>query len=165
MAGTKGRSGTGNKKSIAELKLTGTYRAHRHDGHELPDGSMVKPEPSIVGDYRVDREQTFKRFAEILHDQQLTDEVDSFIVTQLTDTYCAYVQVSELLATEGLDARIGSKLALVQQTELAKVLRELLSEFRLTPSTRAAQTRTDIKNAKVADDPVGSFLSKPTLVK
>jgi len=163
MAGTKGRSGGSNKKSIADLRLSGTYVAGRHDGHELDDSTLVQPEPSITGDFTVDRAAVFNRFASILHEQQLTSDVDSFIITQITDTYCAYVQVSQVIVDGGIDAQVGPKLAVVLQADLAKVLRELLGEFRLTPSTRAAHTRA---SKVVADDPIASFMgSKPTLVK
>jgi phage terminase small subunit len=165
MAGTKGHSGGHNKKSIAELKLTGAFRAVRHAGHELTDGSLVQPEPSIVNNFTIDREQTFKRFASLLHEQQLTDDVDSFIVTQLTDTYCAYVGVSEILHTGGIEARVGQKLAVSLQAELGKTLRELLGEFRLTPSTRAQATRTAAASTDDADDPIMNFMGgRPSIV-
>jgi hypothetical protein len=165
MAGTKGRSGGGARKSIEQLKLDGTYRAIRHDGHELSDGVQVTPEASITNDFTVDREAVFTRFAEILHEQQLTSDVDSIIVTQLTDTYCAYVQASEFVVVNGIEAKLGPKLAVSVQSELARTIRELLAEFRLTPSTRAKATRDSNAESKDSADPVGDFLAKPKLVK
>tara|TARA_R110000744_G_scaffold48033_3_gene105360 strand:- start:682 stop:1179 length:498 start_codon:yes stop_codon:yes gene_type:complete len=163
MSGVKGRSGGNNRKSIEELKLQGTYEHGRHAGHELKDSTKVKPEASILGDFNVDRKAIFNRFAEILHDQQLTAAEDSFIVSQLTDTYCSYVQVSEVLVVDGVEAKVGNKLAITLQMEIAKELRSLLAEFRLSPSTRAQGTRDASKEAK--DDPVGAFLGKPKLIQ
>ena len=158
MAGVKGRSGGANRKSIEELKLQGTYEHGRHAGHELENSTKVKPEASILGDFNVDRKAIFNRFAEILHDQQLTATEDSFIVSQLTDTYCSYIQVSEVLAVDGVEAKLGNKLAITLQMEIAKELRSILAEFRLSPSTRAQGIRTASKAD--ANDPVGMFLGK-----
>ncbi len=158
MSGVKGRSGGNNRKSIEELKLQGTYEHGRHAGHELKDSTKVKPEASILGDFNVDRKAIFNRFAEILHDQQLTATEDSFIVSQLTDTYCSYIQVSEVLAVDGVEAKLGNKLAITLQMEIAKELRSILAEFRLSPSTRAQGIRTASKAD--ANDPVGMFLGK-----
>jgi Holliday junction resolvasome RuvABC DNA-binding subunit len=59
---------------------------------------------------------------------------------------------------------VGRKLAINLMMELSKELRILLGEYHLTPSTRAAKSRSS-DAVDEADDPVAAFLGKPQLVK
>ena len=67
MAGQKGRSGGHNKKSMAEHKLDGTYRAVRHAGIEQENAIQVKPEQYITNDYTTDKAELFDRFSALLY--------------------------------------------------------------------------------------------------
>jgi P27 family predicted phage terminase small subunit len=51
MAGAKGRSGGHNRKSVAQLKLEGTYRADRHGGRDGVVAPKGRPTPpaSLAG--------------------------------------------------------------------------------------------------------------------
>ena len=166
MAGVKGRSGGGLRKSVAEHKLNGTYRGNRHGGILQENAQMVEPESYINNS--TTKAQLFKRFSELLHNEGLTSgEVDSLYISQIVDLYDAYTQAADVYNTEGVAARVGPKLAITLMIELQKELRIQLGEYALTPSTRAAKARTkDTAATDVADDPVADFLNtKPRLVK
>ena len=165
MAGVKGRSGR-PMKPISEHKLDGTYRGHRHDGILQDDPKLVGPEGYITSDYTTDKAKLFARFSELLHNEGLTSgQVDSIYISQIVDLYAAYVEASAIYADEGVGARVGSKLAITLMIELQKELRIQLGEYALTPSTRAAKSRTKGDKA-VAEDPIADFLNtKPRLVK
>lgn len=167
MAGVKGRSGGQNKKSLAEHKLDGTYRAVRHSGIEQENAVQVEPEQYITNNYTTDKAQLFTRFSELLYNEGLTSgEVDSLYISQIVDLYDAYVQAAQVYATEGVAAKVGSKLAINLMMELQKELRILLGEYALTPSTRAERTRTKDTEPYEVADPVADFLnSKPHLVR
>ena len=166
MAGVKGRSGGGMKKSIAEHKLNGTYRAVRHAGIEQENAMQVEPEQYITNNYKTDKAKLFTRFSELLYNEGLTSgEVDSLYISQIVDLYDAYVQSAQVYAAEGVGAKVGAKLAINLMMELQKELRVLLGEYALTPSTRAAKARAKDDDV-VVDDPIADFLNtKPRLVK
>ena len=167
MAGQKGRSGGHNKKSMAEHKLDGTYRAVRHAGIEQENAMQVKPEQYIINDYTTDKADLFNRFSELLFNEGLTSgEVDSLYISQIVDLYDAYVQAARLYGAEGVAAKVGNKLAINLMMELQKELRILLGEYALTPSTRALNERTKDTEPYEVADPVADFLNaKPRLVK
>lgn len=167
MAGQKGRSGGHNKKSMAEHKLDGTYRAVRHAGIEQENAMQVEPEQYITNNYTTDKAQLFTRFSELLYNEGLTSgEVDSLYISQIVDLYDAYVQAAQVYGAEGVAAKVGNKLAINLMMELQKELRILLGEYALTPSTRALQKRTKDTDPYEVNDPVADFLNtKPRLVK
>ena len=166
MAGVKGRSGGQNKKSLAEHKLDGTYRAVRHSGIEQENAMQVEPEHYITQSDT--KAQLFTRFSELLYNEGLTSgEVDSLYISQIVDLYDAYVQAAQVYAAEGVAAKVGAKLAINLMMELQKELRILLGEYALTPSTRATKSRTKDTEPHEVADPVAAFLNndKPRLVK
>lgn len=159
MVAAKGRTGTGNRKSIEELKLTGQYREDRHGGYEVgpEDAVQVQPEGHVIGKYSPHKKTLHQRFSKLLFEKRLTNEDDALIVSQLVELYSAYIQVVELIDQEGIQAKVGSKLAIYAGLDLAKEIRVLLAEFRLTPSTRGLELRT--KGAKGKEvDPIEDFL-------
>jgi len=165
MAGAKGRSGGHNKKSIAEHKLSGTYRGNRHSGILQENAMQVEPEQYITtSSTKVD---LFNRFSELLYNEGLTSgEVDSLYISQIVDLYDAYTQAAVVYNTEGVAAKVGNKLAINLMMELQKEMRVLLGEYALTPSTRALKERTKDTEPYEAEDPVADFLNtKPRLVK
>lgn len=167
MAGVKGRSGGGARKSVQEHKRDGTYRANRHGGIEQANASKVAPEGYINHDYTTDKAELFDRFSDLLFNEGLTSgEVDSLYISQIVDLYDAYVQAAAVYGREGIEAKVGPKLAINMMIELQKELRVMLGEYALTPSTRAAKARTKDSTDDVADDPIAAFLNtKPRLVK
>ena len=164
MAGAKGRSGGHNRKSIAEHKLDGTYRANRHTGLLQENPMQVKPEAYITNN--TTKAKLFDRFAELLYSEGLTSgQVDSLYISQIVDIYDAYTQAASVYDAEGVGAKVGSKLAINLMMEMQKELRILLGEYALTPATRAAKERTK-EEPEEDDDPVATFLNmKPRLVK
>ena len=165
MAGKKGRSGGHNKKSIAEHKLDGTYRDHRHSGILQENAMQVEPEQYITQNDT--KAKLFERFSELMHNEGLTSgQVDSLFISQIVDLYDAYTQAATIYNTEGVAAKVGAKLAINLMMELQKEMRVLLGEYALTPSTRALKDRTKDTEPYEAADPVADFLnSKPRLVK
>ena len=157
MAGIKGRSGGNGKKSIAEHKLAGSYRADRHAGVLQDHAIQVNPEQYIINDYTTDKAELFERFSGLLYSEGLTSgEVDSLYISQIVDLYDAYVQTAAIYGAEGVGAKVGAKLAINLMIELQKELRILLGEYALTPSTRADKARAE--DATV-DDPIAAFLN------
>jgi len=167
MAGVKGRSGGNGKKTVAEHKLNGTYRAGRHAGIEQENAMKVKPEQYITNNYTTDKAELFERFSKLLYDEGLTSgEVDSLYISQIVDLYDAYVQAAQVYGDEGVAARVGSKLAITLMIELQKEMRIMLGEYSLTPSTRAKTDRTKDTDPYEVADPIADFLNtKPRLVK
>jgi len=167
MAGQKGRSGGHNKKSMAEHKLDGTYRAVRHAGIEQEGAMKVKPEQYITNDYTTDKAELFERFSDLLFNEGLTSgEVDSLYISQIVDLYDAYVQAAAVYGRDGIEAKVGSKLAINLMIELQKEMRIMLGEYSLTPSTRAKTDRTKDTDPYEVADPIADFLNtKPRLVK
>ena len=165
MAGVKGRSGGGLRKSVAEHKLNGTYRGNRHGGILQENAKMVEPESYINNSST--KTELFKRFSELLHNEGLTSgEVDSLYISQIVDLYDAYTQAAAVYNTEGVAAKVGAKLAINLMIELQKELRILLGEYALTPSTRATKLRTKDTDPYEVADPIADFLNaKPRLVK
>lgn len=167
MAGVKGRSGGSTRKSVQEHKLAGTYRANRHGGIEQENAMKVAPEQYITNDYTTDKADLFDRFSDLLYNEGLTSgEVDSLYISQIVDLYDAYVQAAAVYGREGIEAKVGPKLAINLMIELQKEMRVLLGEYALTPSTRAAKARTKDSSEDVVNDPIADFLNtKPRLVK
>ena len=164
MAGAKGRSGGHNRKSIAEHKLDGTYRANRHTGLLQENPMQVKPEAYITSNST--KAKLFDRFAELLYSEGLTSgQVDSLYISQIVDIYDAYTQAASVYDAEGVGAKVGPKLAISLMMDMQKELRILLGEYSLTPATRAAKERTK-EEPEEDDDPVATFLNmKPRLVQ
>ena len=128
MAGVKGRSGGGLRKSMAEHKLDGTYRACRHSGILQDNAMQVSPEKYITNDYTTDKAALFARFSELLYNEGLTSgEVDSLYISQIVDLYDAYVQAAQVYGIEGVAAKVGPKLAINLMIEIQKEMRVLLS--------------------------------------
>ena len=158
MAGVKGRSGGGGKKSIEELKLLGTYRKDRHGDVLAPENKriLVKPQDHITsGNVKIDRLAIFNWFAKILHEQGMTQEVDSVLLSQLVEAHATYITAINYARADP-EAILGRKLASAVAMEAGREVRTLLNEFRLTPSSRTIK----LDNGKeVPDDPVSAFLN------
>jgi len=167
MAGVKGRSGGSMRKSVQEHKLAGTYRAGRHGGIEQENAMKVEPELYITNNYTTDKAKLFERFSDLLHREGLTSgEVDSLYVSQIVDLYDAYVQAAAAYGREGVEAKVGPKLAINLMIEIQKEMRVMLGEYALTPSTRAAKARAKDTTTPMADDRIAEFLKvRPRLVE
>lgn len=140
MAGVKGRSGGSNRKSVDELKLLGTYRSDRHSNvmAKVENRQLVLPQNHIKEDYpEIDREELFRYFARNLYEQGMTTEVDSILLSQLVEAQALYLTALQFYKRDP-ESMIGRKLAISVALEAAKLVRSLMSEFRLTPTSRAA---------------------------
>ena len=160
-------SGGGNKKSIEEHMRDGTYRKDRHGDLELPQSeqAMPKAEQHITSTKLPTKLSVYKRFAADIDAQGLSNKNDGIVISQLAELYVAYCRVSQLIADEGIEAKIGAKTAIAVSLEVGKEIRAILAEFHLTPSSRRkAGMGGDTIIPEVVEDPVGSFLSKPRLV-
>jgi hypothetical protein len=158
MAGKKGRSGGHNRKSIAEHKLAGTYRKDRHGDVQVSKGDLKKLEvPEYLTDTysKIDAEEIFNYFSELLFKQGMTSDEDIILLTQLVDAEMLYRTYRQYALTDP-EAVIGRRLAVTCANEQAKIVRELMAEYRLTPTTRTSAGQGE--GEKVDADPMGAFL-------
>jgi hypothetical protein len=155
--GVKGKSGGHNRKSVQELQLTGTYREDRHGQILVPekDRERVLPQDHITSNnLNINKVEIFDYFADVLHEQGMTQAVDSIILSQLVEAQVMYLTAIHF-ATRDLEAVIGKKLAYNVAMEAAKEVRTIMGEFRLLPLSRTL----NVANDKQADaDPVQAFL-------
>lgn len=158
MAGKKGRSGGHNRKSVDLHKLEGTYENSRHKNVLVPEECLVKVFPqehvSNANPY-IDRELIFEQFSSYLHDAEMTQDSDSILLSQLVEYYAAYVEAISYFKADPT-AMFGKKLAITVANEMAREIRIIMAEFRLTPSTRA---RVAQSSKEVSEDPVDAFLN------
>lgn len=157
MPGVKGRSGGHNRKSIEEHKLDGTYIGVRHNSVLVPEDKRKRVEPQqhiTEQNPIIDRDELFDYFADILHEQGMTQEVDSVLLSQLVEAQAMYMTALAYYKTDP-EAVIGRKLASAIALDAAKEVRILLAEFRLTPGTR----QTSTKKGEVEHDPVSAFMN------
>lgn len=158
MPGVKGRSGGGSKKSVEELKLLGTYRADRHANILVAteDRVRVKPQSHVLAEKSIiNREEIFDYFADVLHKQGMTQEVDSVLLSQLVEAQAIYLTALAHFKSDP-QAMFGRKLASVAALEAAREVRIILTEFRLTPSSRTISLD---EKSKPTADPIASFLN------
>lgn len=157
MSGAKGRSGRPGK-SIEELKLQGTYRKDRHDGIQLEVHDRVKlPVPDRIkysGKTR-SKDELFEAFSEHLHRQGMTQDVDTYLLEQLVEFQAVY---EEAMAHYNVnpESMYGKKLTYVVAKEAAQEVRNLMHEYRMTPSTRKENGKGE--NGEAVADPVAAFL-------
>jgi phage terminase small subunit len=157
MAGVRGKSGGGIRKSVEQLKLEGTYRKDRHSNVLVPPEKRVEvtPQSHIINQNpEIDREELFNYFARTLHAQGMTQEIDSILLSQLVEFQAQYLLALSYYKADP-EAVIGKKMAIAIALDCAKEVRSLLSEFRLTPTTRVSNLP---KEEKVKYDPVADFL-------
>lgn len=158
MAGVKGRSGGSNRKSVSELQLTGGFRKDKHGHLIAPDDKLEKlvPQEHLTNfNVKVNREEIFNYFADYLFQEGTSQKVDSILVSQLVEAYAMYVTALNYSQADP-EAVLGRKLASAVALDAAKEVRILMSELRMTPSTRGLnEQRKDEAKA----DPVGEFLN------
>ncbi|MFN3661244.1 P27 family phage terminase small subunit [Yoonia sp.] len=163
MAGVKGRSGGSNRKSVEELKLTGTYVDYRHKNITVPEDQqeLVEPQNHVTdSNAEIDREAIFDYFAQHLHEQGMTKKIDSVLLSQLVEAQSIYIKSLNFYKRDP-EATLGRKLASTVAMEAAREVRILLSEFRLTPTSRTV----NLDPKKVAADPVADFLDMRVINK
>lgn len=158
MAGVKGKSGTGNRKSVSELKLSGTFREDRHGHLIAPAGKLeiIEPQEHLTnGNVQLDRVEIFNYFANFLYEEGTSQKIDSILISQLVEAYCIYVQAINYARADP-EAILGRKLASAVALETGREIRSIMNEFRMTPSTRGM---SDNKKDEAKDDPVAAFLN------
>lgn len=145
-------------KSVNTHLLDGTYRADRHQVLIEPDRTRELPaKPDhILGNTKLDREAVFDFWANYLYGEGHTREIDGIIVGQLVEAYIQYTKAINASRNDP-EAMYGKVLASYVALKWAKEIRDILAEFRLTPSARV-NTRQEKKDAGVPLDPVGEFL-------
>ena len=138
-------SGGANKKSIAQLKAEGTFRADRHGSFvDASHNQLQRPTVSI------DRDEIFRQWAERIHAAGLGQEQDAVIAEQLTNLTIAYNHARKLF-DEDPESKSGSKMSVYVMMDVAKEIRMIMAEYRMMPSTRNP-TMDDEK------DDLGKFL-------
>ena len=146
MPGTS-NSGGQNKKSIAQLKADGTFRADRH-------GSYVDAKPnSLVKPAEFSRDEIFARWASRINAAGLGQEQDSVIANQLTDLTLAY-NFAQQIFDQDPEAKIGNKLALTVMQETGKDVRMIMNDYRMSPGSRNPTVDEE-------KDDLGKFLDGP----
>lgn len=161
-------SGGAGKKTVAEHKLAGTYRADRHGGIELPKADQAKPKPEahITSSKVPTKASVYKRFVTTIYGEGVCSSDDGVLISQLAELYVAYCMCSQLIEEEGVQAKVGSKSAITMSMEIGKEIRAILGEFHLTPSSRRKAGKGDETiMPDPLEDKVGAFLSKPRLVE
>ncbi|MBQ2262731.1 MAG: hypothetical protein II336_15335 [Loktanella sp.] len=164
MPGVKGRSGGGNKKSIEQHQLEGSYRADRHANVLVPEKNRVRVEPQqhlLEINPVINRKEIFEYFADVLHEQGMTQEVDSILLSQLVEAQAMYVTALAYYKSDP-EAMIGKKLAFNLALEASREVRIIMGEFRLLPSSRTVNLD---KTKQVEADPVADFLNMKTVSK
>lgn len=148
MAGTKGRSGGHNRKTVAALKLAGAYRPGRHAGRVDPPAESAP----IVKPTRLSSR------ASRLWDE-LAPVVPPGVLTP--SDVMAFSTLVELLATaewiSGLKTSDPNRFDPKLEREFAAAVRPWLALFYLDPVSRA---RLPVPS-KAAANPLDRFLNRP----
>lgn len=154
-----------DSKPIRELQLLGTFRNDRHGKFLAPAGKLEVLEPQehlTNSNAQVDRKKVFEYFANELYESGQSQKIDSILISQLVELYAIYVDAITLTHTCP-DATMGpKKLAVDVAMSVGAEIRKIMSEFRLTPSTRGA---SESKKKQVREDPVGAFLEAKVVNK
>lgn len=159
MAGAKGRSGRPGK-SIAEHQRDGTFREDRHGPLIVKRDTawLQLPEMLDVAS-NISKEEMFKQIAEYLYNYNQSAPEDSILLGLLVDQIQIYRDAKAVYQSEGASALLGRKLASTVATDAGKEITKLLTEFRLTPTTRVPMEKIIGKKEGVADnDPIATFL-------
>lgn len=155
-----GKRGTAGK-SIRQLTLEGTFRADRHGKYIAPPGKLIElipPQYLIDPSAPADRAAIWAFFAKELFESGQSQKVDTILLGQLVEAQALYIDALRI-SRENPGATIGRKSASQIVLLAGAEVRRLLSEFRLTPSTRQPVDWSSKPTAVV--DPIAAFLAKP----
>lgn len=151
-----------NRKSIEQHKRDGTYNVTKH-GKVLPDAKdlmLVKPQDHVTSMLKeVDKKAMFKQFADHLYGQGMTTKIDSIMLSQLVEAQSNYVLALNVYKLDPIDGKIGGRAALTVADEQAKIVRIIMAEFRMLPSSRGGYTPSKPKKKNTPADGVGDFLA------
>lgn len=154
------------KKSIDELKATGTYRPSTHGKEEnLVTMSVEAPEsPEFLS------EKALEYFHEIVGygiDMDIISKADGAIVGLLASEFDEWVKLDKLVKKEGFLKKMPTATGFMQEVvnpniklrdDKLKVILKMLSELGLTPVARS-RLQTN-KASKQEKSTLGQFLSE-----
>ena len=133
-------SGGQNRKSVVELKASGTFKNHRHGKSETEE--VEKPDSP---DWAT-KEDVYKGIVGYLEETKTSRKQDHIEINHFCLCYVAYIQAQEVFERDGVNAKVGRKLAINVMAELQKEMRMFLAEYRLSPSTREKALPKDVSD-------------------
>ena len=137
------------------MKLEGTFRADRHGNSDIKVKGVVQPEPYITGDY-LTVDEAHKHIATQLYNFGVTEDTDGHYVSQLVAQYLVLQEAFKVFQEDGVNGKVGCKLAVSLMTEAQREMRMLYTQFRVAPGERTPQHEEK-------EDVVGNLLSfKPS---
>lgn len=153
------------KKSIAELKATGSYRPHKHGRLEdKPQPDIEAPsKPSYV---QKEAEAYFDEVVQHGLDMNIIAKADSFIVGLLSNELAEWADLNRCVESEGIMVQMPTATGFMQDVinpkiklrdDKLKVILRMLSELGMSPAARSkVQVNEKDKQEKSA---LGEFLA------
>jgi P27 family predicted phage terminase small subunit len=157
MAGVKGRSGR-KPKPTAVLKLTGRYRADRHQGVEPEPPTAIPSPPKIL---KGEALAEWDRITRMLAEAHCIAELDRGPLVAYCLEWAKYIKannrlriIRSMLAESTKGTKMPHPLLRISDRALANMLR-ICQEFGLTP---AARSRLDIEAGSSTEDPLARLI-------
>lgn len=156
------------KKSIADLKASGSYRPNKH-GREEDKPQLPIEAPSVP--HYVDQ-KALSYFSEIVNfgmDMNIVTKADSVIIGLLSCEMAEWTELNSLIQSEGFMVKMPTATGFMQtvvnpkikvRDDKLKVILKMLSELGMSPAARSKVTVNEAsKNEKSA---LGEFLAAAT---
>lgn len=156
------------KKSIAELKATGSYRPNKH-GHaeDMPDLPIEAPRmPHFVS---VNASEYFNEVVALGVSMSIVTKADSLIIGLLASEIAEWVELDSHIKSEGFMVKLPTATGFMQTTvnpkirvrdDKLKVILKMLGELGMSPAARSKVTvNQKDKDQKSA---LGEFLAAAT---
>jgi P27 family predicted phage terminase small subunit len=152
------------KKSIADLKASGSYRPNKHGREE--DKPQLPIEAPSVPHYVDQKALTY--FSEIVNyglDMNIVTKADSVIIGLLSSEMAEWTELNDLIKSEGFMVKMPTATGFMQtvinpkikvRDDKLKVILKMISELGMTPAARSkVNINEKSKNEKSA---LGAFL-------
>ncbi|EHK6508516.1 phage terminase small subunit P27 family [Vibrio parahaemolyticus] len=153
------------KKSIAELKATGTYRPSRHgSAEELP--VVVVESPAYPAFLNPEAVEFFNDIVGFGLDMDILGRADGFIIGMLSNEISEWMQLNEDVKEEGFYVQMPTATGMLQKVvnpkikvrdEKLKVILKMLGEVGMSPAARS-KVQVNEKN-KQEKSALGEFLA------
>jgi phage terminase small subunit len=139
MAGAKGRSGGHNKKSLAELRLAGTYRRDRHESRaRLPDNRGFGP-PTPRHKLTAEQNAVWQMVVPSLAEAGIVCELDSALLTGFCVWHAREIEICRELSAALPSGDAKAMKAWQRMANMAaKICRKIEHDSGLTPAARRA---------------------------
>ena len=141
MSGTRGHSGGKNRKTIAELKRSGSYRPSRHGHRETPFTVVAGAVPDVPGHLTGEAATFWRELAPLLHRAKLLTTLDlprlELLAVHFGHHRQLYVKLTEILAKQAQGGPVvdTSRITRAMRQE-ADTIRALSAGFGLDPADR-----------------------------